>query len=51
MILGVADMASVSAGLSYAPTDDWNVDLGLLVGIEGDGQTSAGGKIGVTGRF
>jgi len=48
---GSGAFGSLSAGLSYAPTDDWNVDLGLLVGIEGDGQTSAGGKIGLTGRF
>ena len=48
---GSGAFGSLSAGLSYAPTDDWTLDLGLLVGIEGDGQTSAGGKVGLTGRF
>ena len=48
---GSGAFGSLSAGISYRPTDSWNLDLGLLVGVEGDGQTSAGARVGLTGRF
>ncbi|WP_180336097.1 putative Ig domain-containing protein [Pleomorphomonas diazotrophica] len=48
---GSGAFGSLSAGLTFSPREAWNVDLGLLLGVEGDGQTSAGAKIGLSGRF
>lgn len=48
---GSGAFGSLSAGLTFSPSEAWTVDLGLLLGVEGNGQTSAGAKIGVSGRF
>ncbi|WP_370677708.1 Calx-beta domain-containing protein [Pleomorphomonas sp. PLEO] len=48
---GSGAFGTITAGIAYSPTDAWDLDLGLLVGVEGDGQTSTGAKVGVTGKF
>lgn len=46
---GSGAFGTITAGLSFSPTDTWDVDL--LVGVEGDGLTSACAKVGLSGRF
>lgn len=48
---GSGAFGRISAGLSLDTQKAWNLDFGLLFNIEGDGQTSAGAKVGIVGRF
>lgn len=48
---GAGMFGSLSAGLSLKTAESWSIDTGLLFNIEGDGETSAGAKVGVSGRF
>lgn len=48
---GAGAFGSLSAGVSLNTADDWNIDAGVLFGIEGDGQTSAGVKAAISKRF
>ncbi|WP_378944150.1 putative Ig domain-containing protein [Mesorhizobium sp. ANAO-SY3R2] len=48
---GDGTFASLSAGLVLSNNINWNMDLSVLVDFEGEGQKSAGGKLGVSGRF
>ncbi|WP_162254162.1 cadherin-like beta sandwich domain-containing protein [Ensifer sp. Root142] len=42
---------SVLAGLSLQANESWVVDANLRVTVEGDGETYAGARLGVGGRF
>lgn len=42
---------SVGTGLSLSNGNGWMIDAGVLLNIEGDGQTSAGAKLGLSARF
>ncbi len=48
---GAGLFGSLSAALSLQTAENWSIDTGLLFNIEGDGETSAGAKVGVSGRF
>ncbi len=48
---GAGLFGSFSAALSLQTGESWSIDTGLLFNIEGDGETSAGAKVGVRGRF
>ena len=48
---GAGAFGQVSIGLDLRTLDAWSINAGLLVNIEGGGQTSAGVRIGITGRF
>ncbi|MFD1725774.1 IPT/TIG domain-containing protein [Rhizobium viscosum] len=48
---GSGMFGSVTAGLSLQMADGWSIDGGLLFNIEGDGDKSVGGKVGVSGRM
>ncbi len=48
---GDGAFGSVSAGVNLQTPEGWELEAGLLFNIEGDGQTAAGGKIGVSRRF
>ncbi|OCW59542.1 beta strand repeat-containing protein [Hoeflea olei] len=40
-----------TAGLSLEMPESWNLDFGLLFGLEDEGRTSAGAKLGLRTRF
>jgi len=42
---------TLSAGLTLSNDFNWDIDFSLLFNVEGDGQKSAGGKVGVNVRF
>ncbi len=48
---GSGAFGQVSAALSLETPEAWSLDFGLLFNIEGNGQTSAGAKVGVGARF
>ena len=48
---GAGLFGSFSAALSLQTAESWSIDTGLLFNVEGDGETSAGAKVGVSGRF
>ncbi|MDP9838671.1 hypothetical protein J2T09_003443 [Neorhizobium huautlense] len=48
---GAGAFAQVSAGLSMQTSQEFDVDFGLLFNIEGDGEQSAGARVGISGRF
>ncbi|WP_343315725.1 putative Ig domain-containing protein [Brucella sp. BE17] len=48
---GSGAFGQVSAGFALQTENAWNIDVGLLFNIEGDGETSAGAKMGVGARF
>ncbi|MBP1871432.1 hypothetical protein J2Z19_001144 [Ensifer adhaerens] len=48
---GAGLFGSLSAALSLQTVESWSIDTGLLFNIEGDGETSAGAKVGISGRF
>ncbi|RDL48592.1 hypothetical protein BLJAPNOD_04869 [Ensifer sp. M14] len=48
---GAGLFGSLSAALSLQTAQSWSIDTGLLFNIEGDGETSAGAKVGISGRF
>ncbi|WP_127144941.1 autotransporter outer membrane beta-barrel domain-containing protein [Pelagibacterium montanilacus] len=48
---GSGAFGQLSAGFVLQSMDAWSVDTGLLLNIEGDGQTSAGAKIAISGSF
>ena len=48
---GEGVFGSVSAALSIDGPQGWSIDAGLLLNVEGDGETSAGAKVGVSARF
>jgi hypothetical protein len=48
---GSGAFAQVSAGLSMQTSQEFDIDFGLLFNIEGDGEKSAGARVGVSGRF
>ncbi len=48
---GAGLFGSLSAALSLQTAESWSIDTGLLFNIEGDGETSAGAKVGISGRF
>ncbi|MCK8782505.1 putative Ig domain-containing protein [Rhizobium sp. NTR19] len=48
---GAGAFGNMSLGASLNTADEWNIDAGALFGIEGDGQRSAGVKVGISKRF
>lgn len=48
---GSGAFGSVSAGLTLQSQESWSVNSGLLLNMEDEGETSVGGKIGVSGQF
>lgn len=48
---GNGAFGSVETGLSLSNGSGWVIDAGVLLNIEGDGQTSAGAKLGLSTRF
>nr|WP_234902099.1 putative Ig domain-containing protein [Agrobacterium rubi] len=48
---GSGAFAQVSAGLSMQTSQEFDIDFGLLFNIEGDGEQSAGARVGISGRF
>ncbi|WP_416797416.1 Ig-like domain repeat protein [Ciceribacter azotifigens] len=48
---GSGMFGSLSAGMTLQTADFWMLDVSLLFGIEGDGQRSAGGRVGATRQF
>lgn len=48
---GSGPFGSVGAGLTLSNGGHWSLDAALRFNIEGDGQSSAGGRVGVAVRF
>ena len=48
---GSGAFGSVSAGLTLQSQESWSVNSGLLLNMDAEGETSLGGKIGVSGQF
>lgn len=48
---GSGAFGSASIGASLQTADSWSIDASFLFGLEGDGQKSVGGKIGISSRF
>ncbi|WP_421405413.1 putative Ig domain-containing protein [Agrobacterium fabrum] len=48
---GSGAFGSVTAGVNLQTVDAWSLDFSLLFNIEGEGETSAGAKAGVSKRF
>ena len=48
---GTGAFGSLAAGLTLETADFWMLELSLLLGVEGDGQRSAGGRVGAAKQF
>ncbi|MFD1329147.1 hypothetical protein [Mycoplana ramosa] len=48
---GSGAYGSLTAGLTLDTADFWMLEAGLLFNMEGDGQTSAGGRVGAAKQF
>jgi len=48
---GSGAFGSLTAGLSIQTVDLWMIDASLLLNVEGDGETSAGARVGAAKRF
>ena len=48
---GSGAFSQVSVGMALQTMDSWTMNADLLLSVEGSGQTSAGVKLGIFGRF
>ena len=48
---GSGAFGSLTAGLSIQTVDQWMIDVSLLLNVEGDGEASAGTRVGAAKRF
>lgn len=48
---GTGAFGSITTGVSMETVENWSVDAALLLNFEGDGETSAGAKLGVSKKF
>lgn len=48
---GSGTFGSLTTGVSMETAENWSLDAALLFNIEGDGETSAGAKLGVSKKF
>lgn len=48
---GSGAFGSLTAGLSIQTVDLWMIDASLLLNVEGDGEASAGARVGAAKRF
>ncbi|WP_425627055.1 putative Ig domain-containing protein [Agrobacterium tumefaciens] len=48
---GEGAFGSLSTGVTVETAENWSIDAGLLFNIEGDGETSAGARVGVSKKF
>ncbi|MDZ7926981.1 MAG: putative Ig domain-containing protein [Agrobacterium sp.] len=48
---GDGAFGSLTTGVSIETAENWSIDAGLLFNIEGDGETSAGARVGVSKKF
>lgn len=48
---GSGAFGSLATGVSMETAENWSLDAALLFNIEGDGETSAGAKLGVSKKF
>jgi len=48
---GSGAFGSLTTGVSMETAENWSLDAALLFNIEGDRETSAGAKLGVSKKF
>nr|WP_236766331.1 autotransporter outer membrane beta-barrel domain-containing protein [Agrobacterium tumefaciens] len=48
---GTGAFGSITTGVSMETVENWSVDAALLLNFEGNGETSAGAKLGISKKF